>query len=65
MLEVIAGIPFKNGVDALCAKNSNFYLYRVYNFDDALRTGDIMIIRGDITQLCMPVSYRVDLLAEK
>ena len=47
------------------AKNSNFYLYRVYNFDDALRTGDIMIIQGDISQLCQPISYRVDLLADK
>ena len=46
-------------------KNSNFYLYRVYNFDDANRTGDIMIIQGDISQLCMPISYRVDLVAEK
>ena len=45
--------------------NSNYYLYRVYNFDDVNKTGDIMIIQGDMSQLCVPINYKVDLLVDK
>lgn len=46
-------------------KNSNFYLYRVYNFNEQTRTGDIMIIQGSLTNICTPINYRVDLVTEK
>lgn len=47
------------------SQNNLFYLYRVYNFDEVKISGDIMIIQGDISFLCMPISYRVDLLVGK
>lgn len=46
-------------------KNSNFYLYRVYNYNEQTRTGDIMIIQGNITNICTPINYRVDLVMNK
>lgn len=46
-------------------KNSNFYLYRVYNYNEQTRTGDIMIIQGNITDICTPINYRVDLVTDK
>jgi len=46
-------------------KNSKFYLYRVYNYNEQTRTGDIMIIQGSLTNICTPINYRVDLVTEK
>lgn len=46
-------------------KNSNFYLYRIYNFNEQTRTGDIIVIQGSLTNICTPINYRVDLVTDK
>lgn len=46
-------------------KNPNFYLYRVYNYNEQTRTGNIMIVHGNISNICTPIYYRVDLVTEK
>jgi hypothetical protein len=44
-------------------EKENFYLYRVYNFNDETLQGDIQIIRGDISGLCVePVNYKVKMI---
>lgn len=44
----------------------NYYLYRVYNFNDKTLKGDIHIIRGDISEMCVePVNFKVKLLKDK
>lgn len=41
----------------------NYYLYRVYNFDDNPK---LLIIKGDLTPLCeVPINYEVQLKKEK
>lgn len=46
-------------------EKDNYYLYRVYNFDDKTLKGDIQIIKGDISKLCIePVNYKVKISHE-
>lgn len=40
----------------------NYFLYRVYNFDEKQNTGKIKVIKGDLTSICdIPVSFKVSL----
>jgi len=41
-------------------EKENYYLYRVYNFNENTSKGNIQIIRGDISSLCQePVNFKV------
>lgn len=43
-------------------EKENYYLYRVYNFNDITLKGDIHIINGDLSNLCIePVNYKINL----
>jgi len=43
-------------------EKENFYLYRLYNFDEVNDTAEIMIIKGDLTNLCeFPTTYKISL----
>lgn len=44
----------------------NYYLYRVYEFDETKKTGKVFIINGDLSEYCNnPVQYKVVLKSEK
>ena len=40
----------------------NYYLYRLYNYNEEKDTAAIFIIRGDLTNLCtVPITYKINL----
>jgi hypothetical protein len=43
-------------------EKENFYLYRLYNFNEDSNTAEILIIKGDLTNLCeFPTTYKINL----
>jgi hypothetical protein len=43
-------------------EKENFYLYRLYNYNEDNDTADILIIKGDLTTLCeFPTAYKINL----
>lgn len=43
-------------------EKENFYLYRLYNYNEENDTADILIIKGDLTNLCeFPTTYKINL----
>lgn len=43
-------------------EKDNFYLYRLYNYNENNDTADILIIKGDLTTLCeFPTTYIINL----
>lgn len=43
-------------------ENDKFYLYRLYNYNEDNDTADILIIKGDLTNLCeFPTTYKINL----
>lgn len=43
-------------------EKDNFYLYRLYNYNENNDTADILIIKGDLTTLCeFPTTYKINL----
>lgn len=46
-------------------EKENFYLYRLYNYNEENDTAEIMIIKGDLTNLCeFPTTYKINLTNE-
>lgn len=46
-------------------EKENFYLYRLYNYNEENDTADIFIIQGDLTNLCeFPTTYKINLTNE-
>lgn len=44
-------------------EKDNYYLYRVYDFDQQLKPPSLLIIQGDLSNLCeVPVSFEVKLM---
>jgi hypothetical protein len=43
-------------------EKNNFYLYRLYNYNEDNDTADILIIKGELTKLCeFPTTYKINL----
>lgn len=43
-------------------EKENFFLYRLYNYKEDNDTADILIIKGDLTNLCeFPTTYKINL----
>jgi hypothetical protein len=43
-------------------ENANYYLYRLYNYNELLDTADLLVIKGDLTNLCeFPATYKINL----
>lgn len=41
-------------------EKNNYYLYRVYNYDEKTDEAELMILNGDLSSLCVnPLSYKV------
>ena len=46
-------------------EQDNYYLYRLYNYNDVQDTADILVIKGDLTNLCgVPMTYKINLTNE-
>jgi hypothetical protein len=47
-------------------EKENFYLYRLYNYNEDNDTADILIIKGDLSNLCeFPTTYKINLKMNK
>lgn len=50
----------KNELERSKEKQDNFFIYRVYNFKEDTLKGDVLILQGDASNLCVePVNYKV------
>lgn len=44
-------------------EQDDYYLYRLYNYNDEQNTADILFIKGDLTSLCeVPTIYKINLM---
>ncbi len=47
-------------------EKANYYLYRLYNYNEQLDTADLLVIKGDLTNLCeFPIMYKINLTKDK
>ncbi len=52
----------RNELERSKIEKENYYLYRVYEFNEEKQKGKILKRKGDLTQLCeLPVNYKVSL----
>jgi hypothetical protein len=52
----------RNELERSKIEKENYYLYRVYEYNEETENGKILKIIGDLTQLCeIPVNYKVNL----
>jgi len=52
----------RNELERSKIEKENYYLYRVYEYNEDTEKGKILKIRGDLTRICeIPVNYKVNL----
>jgi hypothetical protein len=52
----------RNELERSKIEKDNYYLYRWYNYNAHFNTSDLLIIRGDLTNICMfPTTYKINL----
>lgn len=52
----------RNELEKSKIEKSNYYLYRLFNYNELLDTADLLIIKGDLTNLCeFPTTYKINL----
>ena len=52
----------RNELEKSKIEKANYYLYRLYNYNELLDTADLLIIKGDLTNLCeFPTTYKINL----
>ena len=52
----------RNELERSKKERENFYLYRVFNFDEQTDNAELLIIKGDLTNLCkVPLTYKVNI----
>ena len=52
----------RNELERSKIERDNFYLYRVFNFNEQTDIAELLIIKGDLTNLCkVPLSYKVNI----
>ena len=52
----------KNELERSIKSANNFYLYRVYNYNQNENTADLIIIKGKLTELCYnPIVYKASI----
>ena len=53
----------RNELERSKIENENYYLYRVYNFNEQASTAELLIIKGDLSNLCeFPTTYKINLI---
>ena len=52
----------RNELERSKLEKNNYFLYRLYNFDEQTETADLLVIKGELTSLCeFPTTYKVNL----
>lgn len=52
----------RNELEKSKIEKGNYYVYRLYNFNEQTNRADLFIINGDLTNLCyVPTNYKVNL----
>lgn len=52
----------RNELERSKVEKNNYYLYRLYNYNELTETADLLIIQGDLTNICeFPTSYKINL----
>ena len=52
----------RNELERSKIEKDNYYLYRLYNYNELTNIADILIIKGDLTNLCeFPTTYKINL----
>lgn len=55
----------RNELEKSKIEKENYYVYRLYNFNEETNIADLFIINGDLTNLCsVPTTYKVHLTNE-
>lgn len=55
----------RNELERSKKEQGNYYLYRVYHFNEETETAKLLIIKGDLTNLCeFPTTYKINLTTE-
>lgn len=55
----------RNELERSKLEMDKYYLYRVYNYNEATNNADILVINGDLTNLCeCPIMYKINLSNE-
>jgi len=53
----------RNELERSKIEGDNYYLYRLYNFNEQTDTSDLLIIKGDLSNLCeFPTTYKINLV---
>ena len=52
----------RNELERSKIEKENYYLYRLYNYSEQTDTADLLIIQGDLTNICeFPTTYKIKL----
>lgn len=52
----------RNELERSKIEKDNYYLYRLYNYKEQTETADLLIIQGDLTNICdFPTTYKINL----
>lgn len=52
----------RNELERSKIEKDNYFLYRVYNYNEESATADLLIIKGDLSNLCdFPITYKINL----
>lgn len=52
----------RNELERSKIERDNYYLYRLYNYNEQTDTADLLIIKGDLSNLCeFPTTYKINL----
>lgn len=52
----------RNELERSKIEKGNYYVYRLYNYNEETETADLLIIRGELTNLCeFPIMYKINL----
>ena len=52
----------RNALERSKIEKNNYYLYRLYNYNEQTETADLLIIQGDLTNICeFPTTYKINL----
>ena len=52
----------RNELEKSKIKKDNYFLYRVYNYNEELEKGEILKVKGDLENICnFPITYKVTL----
>lgn len=52
----------RNELEKSKIEKASYYLYRLYNYNEQFDTADLLVIKGDLTNLCeFPTTYKINL----